>query len=85
MRRPTADDPVTEIDAAIRFQRATRAEAQIELEAAVHRREVAMADVDAAQVDIAKARALIKARDVDIDKLLEERLRHVPYQRRPID
>lgn len=78
-------DPVKEIDDALRFQRSRRAEAQIELEAATHRRDKALGDVDQANADIATARAVIRARDVDIDKLLEQRLQHVPYQRRPLD
>lgn len=83
--RPTGADPVKEIDEAIRNQRSTRAEAQVALELATHRRDTAMAGVDAANADIAKARALIKARDADIDDLLEQRQAHIPYPRRPPD
>jgi cob(I)alamin adenosyltransferase len=44
-----------------------------------------MGAVDEANAEIAKARAVIKARDVDIDKLLEQRQAHIPYPRRPPD
>lgn len=77
--------PVEEIDEAIRHQRSTRAEAQIALEVATRRREAAMGVVDEANADIAKARAVIKARDADIDTLLEQRQAHIPYPRRPPD
>lgn len=80
-----AADPVQEIDDAIRGQKSRRAEAQIELEVAVTRRDKAMADVDQAQAQAANARARIRAAGIEIDKLLEQRLQHVPYQRRPPD
>ena len=78
-------DPVKEIDDAIQVHRSRRAEAQVELEVAIQRRDAAMKLVDDAQVAAAKARAVIRARGQDIDTLLEQRLRHVPYQRRPVD
>lgn len=78
-------DPVVEIDAALRFQKSRRAEAQIELEAATHRRDKALGDVDQAQTDIATARAVIRARSIDIDQLLEQRQALIPRPRSTFD
>lgn len=79
------DDPVVEAKRLLAVQRDERAKAQLELEAATHARDAAMALVDRHNAEIGEARQRARDASAEIDDLLGELHRLIPRPRGPLD
>lgn len=78
-------DPVVEIKRLLATQHGERAAAQIELEAAIHARDAAMAEVDTRNAEIGEARQRIRDASAEIDELLVELHHLIPRPRSPLE